>query len=98
VLRAARSGFWLLASLHLPHGGVTWTALLPGAVVVAVGFQGIHLLTVLWISHKLESASAAYGALGVALVLLMWLYLLGRLIVVSAMLNATIAVWQARSQ
>jgi uncharacterized BrkB/YihY/UPF0761 family membrane protein len=85
------AGIWLLASLRLPHGQVAWKSLVPGAMVVAVGFQGIHLLTALWISRKLESASAAYGALGVALVLLLWLYLLGRLIVISAMLNATLA-------
>jgi membrane protein len=89
------AGFWVLASLRLPRGRGAWTALVPGAIVVAVGFQGIHLLTVLWISHKLESASAAYGALGVALVLLLWLYLLGRLIVISAMLNATISARQS---
>jgi uncharacterized BrkB/YihY/UPF0761 family membrane protein len=82
---------WLVASMHLPHGDVGWTALLPGAVLFGVGAQGLHLLTVLWITHKLASASAAYGALGIALVLLLWLYLLGRLVVLSAMLNATMA-------
>jgi uncharacterized BrkB/YihY/UPF0761 family membrane protein len=85
------AGLWLLASTWLPHGQVGWTALVPGALVVGVGVQGLHLLTVLWISHKLEDASAAYGALGTALVLLLWLYLLGRLIVASAMLNATLS-------
>ena len=86
------AGLWLLASLFLPHREVAWTGLLPGALVVGVGVQALHLVTVLWISHKLEDASAGYGAHGTALVLQLWLFLLGRLIVASAMLNATLAM------
>ncbi len=50
----------------------------------------IHLVTVLYLSHKAGQVSAAYGALGTALILLLWLYLLSRLIVASAFLNATL--------
>jgi uncharacterized BrkB/YihY/UPF0761 family membrane protein len=84
-------GIWLWASWHLPHGAVGWKDLVPGAIVVAVGFQVLQLITFLYVSPRLDSATAAYGALGVALVLLLWLYLLGRLVVGSAILNATLS-------
>ncbi len=84
---------WIAVSRMLPHPpGLSWRAFIPGAVLVAVGMEGIHLATVLYISHKAEQVSASYGALGIALVVLLWLYLLGRLIVASAFLNAT--VWE----
>jgi uncharacterized BrkB/YihY/UPF0761 family membrane protein len=86
---------WLAVSMMLPHPpGLSWRAFVPGAALVAVGMEGIHLATVLYISHKAEQVSASYGALGISLVLLLWLYLLGRLIVASAFLNAT--VWENR--
>ena len=85
---------WLAVSRMLPHPpGLPWRAFVPGAVLVALGMEGIHLATVLYISHKAEQASASYGAIGASLVLLLWLYLLGRLIVAAAFLNAT--VWES---
>jgi uncharacterized BrkB/YihY/UPF0761 family membrane protein len=90
-------GLWLAVSMMLPHPpGLSWRTFVPGAALVAVGMEGIHLATVLYISHKAEQVSASYGALGIALVLLLWLYLLGRLIVASAFLNAT--VWESHNQ
>ena len=84
---------WLAVSMMLPHPpGLSWRAFIPGALLVALGMEAIHLATVLYISHKAEQASASYGALGISLVLLLWLYLLGRVIVAAAFLNAT--VWE----
>lgn len=53
-------------------------------------------MTVLYLAHKAGQLSAAYGALGTALVILLWLYLLSRLIVASAFLNATL--WERANQ
>ncbi|WP_421118432.1 YhjD/YihY/BrkB family envelope integrity protein [Aquihabitans daechungensis] len=88
-------GLWLLASRALPRReGVSWWALVPGAVLVGVGTQGLYLFNVLYLNHRIQSASAAYGALGVAASALLWLYLLGRLMVAAPVLNATL--WQRR--
>jgi uncharacterized BrkB/YihY/UPF0761 family membrane protein len=87
---AAFFAIWLWASWRLPHGPVGWTALVPGAILMAVGVLGLQLVTFLYVSPRLDSATATYGALGVALVLLLWLYLLARLVVAAAMLNATL--------
>lgn len=86
-------GLWLLASRALPRPpGASWWALLPGAVLVGAGTQGLYLFNVLYLNHRIQSASAAYGALGVAASALLWLYLLGRLMVAAPVLNATL--WQ----
>jgi uncharacterized BrkB/YihY/UPF0761 family membrane protein len=84
-------GLWLLVSYLLPHRGST-VALLPGAALVAVGVEVLHVVTVYYMSRKLETWSARYGGLGVAVVILGWLYLMGRLIVGSAALN--VAIWR----
>jgi hypothetical protein len=46
------------------------------------------------LAGALAAMSATYGPLGVAIVLLLWLYLSGRVMVASAMLNATL--WDRR--
>jgi uncharacterized BrkB/YihY/UPF0761 family membrane protein len=90
---------WLAISIELPHPeGLPWRAFIPGAITVAVGLEVIHLVTVLYLSHKAGQVSAAYGALGTALILLLWLYLLSRLIVASAFLNATLWERYTREQ
>ena len=84
-------GLWLLASRSLPRrDGVSWWSLAPGAILVGVGTQLLYLFNVLYLNHKIASASQAYGALGVAASALLWLYLLGRLMVAAPVLNATL--------
>ena len=81
---------WLGLSWLLPHGDAHWRDLVPGALLVAVGIQLIHLGTVLFIADRIERASDAYGPLGIAFTLLFWLFVVSRVIVGSAMLNAAL--------
>jgi uncharacterized BrkB/YihY/UPF0761 family membrane protein len=81
---------WLRVSQVLPHRDVAQRMLVPGAVLVAVGAQCLHLFTVYYLSDRAERASSVYGAVGVALVLLLWLFIISRLIVGGAMLNAVL--------
>ena len=76
----------------LPHRGSSWRDQLPGAVLVGLGTQLIHLAVVLYLAPKIGRSSELYGALGAATVLLLWLYLVARLIVAAAFLNA--ALWE----
>lgn len=85
---------WLVVERLLPHGDAPWTALVPGALLVAAGMQLTHLGTVLFLGERVERASATYGSLGVAFTLLFWLFIVSRVIVASAMLNA--ALWERR--
>ena len=88
---AAFAAIWLVLARLLPHGDADWTELLPGALLVALGIQLIHLGTVLFISGRIERASETYGSLGVAFTILFWLFVVSRVIVASAMLNAALA-------
>jgi uncharacterized BrkB/YihY/UPF0761 family membrane protein len=86
--------WWLLVSHRLPHREARTLALLPGALVMAVGLDLISNVGVYYITRRLESSQSTYGALGVAATLLFGLYLISRLIVGSAVLNAT--MWERR--
>ena len=83
---------WMM--LLLPHREARWTALLPGAVLVGVGIQGLHIFAALYLVPKLGRSGELYGSLGAATVILLWLYIIARLITVSAFLNATL--WERR--
>ena len=85
---------WCWASGRLPHGDAPRWALLPGAVLPAFGVQVVHLVTVYYLSRQVEGRSDTYGALGVAMAVLLWSYLVARLALVGAAVNA--AAWQAR--
>ena len=89
----AAGALWMM--LLLPHPPeVRWKALLPGAVLVGVGVEGLHLFSVLYLVPRLGRSGELYGSLGAATVLLLWLYIIARLITLSAFLNATL--WQRR--
>jgi uncharacterized BrkB/YihY/UPF0761 family membrane protein len=74
----------------LPRRPVPWTALLPGALLIGLGLQAIHITTVYFVSYRISSSSETYGALGVAAALLLSLYLVGRLFVAGVILNTTL--------
>jgi uncharacterized BrkB/YihY/UPF0761 family membrane protein len=93
VLLAA---MWLLLSWVLPRPAVPWTALVPGSLLFAGGFLGFTLAVRLYFVPRAARASAFYGSLGVALVLLVSLFLFARLAVAAAELNATI--WEHRQR
>jgi uncharacterized BrkB/YihY/UPF0761 family membrane protein len=75
-------------STRLPSRADDWHAFLPGAVLVAVGTQLIHLFVALYLAPRLGRSTELYGALGAATVILLWLYLEARLFVGAAFLNA----------
>jgi uncharacterized BrkB/YihY/UPF0761 family membrane protein len=88
---AIPAGMWLLISERaLPHAqGATWGDLLPGAIVTGVGIEILHVVTVVWISRQIETKTDTYGLLGIALALLLWAYVLGRVLALSAVVNAS---------
>jgi membrane protein len=78
----------LWAMTLLPSRTDDWHDLLPGAVLIAVGTQLIHLFVALYLAPRLGRSTELYGALGAATVILLWLYLEARLFVGAAFLNA----------
>jgi uncharacterized BrkB/YihY/UPF0761 family membrane protein len=92
------SGIWLGASIVLPRESGPWYGLVPGAVLFGIGLQGLVVATAVYFSPKATSASAAYGALGLGLVLLSWLVALGWIVTLSAEVNAGLADWWHRQR
>lgn len=83
------AALWCAVSWLLPRDPeTTWVALVPGAVLVAVGAVVLQFLTVAFFSRYIEDKTSTYGAIGASLAFLLWAYLLGRLVVTSAFLNA----------
>jgi uncharacterized BrkB/YihY/UPF0761 family membrane protein len=85
----------LTTSVLLPRQPTRWPELVPGAVFLALGALVLHVVTVYWIAHEVESKTDTYGAIGAALAILLWSYLLGRLFTASSVINATL--WQRRA-
>lgn len=85
------AAIWLGVSFLLPRrDDVGWTALVPGAVLVGLGFALLQAFSANVLGPKLQHDSVLYGSLGVAFVVLGWLYVVGRLLVSAPLLNATL--------
>jgi uncharacterized BrkB/YihY/UPF0761 family membrane protein len=92
----ARGALWLGVSTRLPRPACPWTALLPGAAVVGVGFLLANAFSALVIGRIAAAREDTYGALGVAAAVLFSLWLTSRVVVVAAVANA--ALWARRGQ
>jgi len=83
-------GAWLVVSMELPHRDARWPALVPGSVLFGAGMLFINVFNIYVTTRLVEGRADTYGALGVAAALLFSLVLVGRLMVVSAELNASL--------
>jgi membrane protein len=87
---APLAAMWLLVSLHLPHRDAPWQALLPGALLVAIGFQVLHELVGNFLVPKLEKSTSLYGDLGATTTFLFFMYMTSFLIVIAPVLNSSL--------
>jgi uncharacterized BrkB/YihY/UPF0761 family membrane protein len=94
IITAVAFALWWWVSWKLPHPPVPPRALIPGALLMAVGADVLDLLTAYWIGNLVARKTNTYGAVGIALAVLLWVYILGRIMVGSAGLNA--ALWHRR--
>jgi uncharacterized BrkB/YihY/UPF0761 family membrane protein len=83
-------GAWLVVSTQLPHRNAGWQALVPGSVLFGVGLLFVNIFNVYVTTRLVEGRADTYGALGIATALLLSLVLVGRLMIVSAELNASL--------
>ena len=92
-----RSRLTVVASWYLPRQpDAVAGARFPARSSSPSACSGLHIVTVYWIAREVESKTDTYGAIGAALALLLWSYLLGRLITASAVINASL--WQRRKE
>ncbi len=73
--------------LALGNSNVGWRVHLPGALLVAIGFEVLKAAGAIYVPHIIARSSALYGSLGVVFAVLAWLLVYGRLIVYGAVLN-----------
>ncbi|WP_083707227.1 YhjD/YihY/BrkB family envelope integrity protein [Intrasporangium flavum] len=83
-------GWYVLSVLPRP-AGTSAVELLPGALLVGGGLQVLHLVSVFFLMGRISSSSQLYGALGAAATVLLWTYLLARVLIGASTLNHTLA-------
>jgi membrane protein len=88
VLISVVGGLWLIYRL-LPHVQQSWRGSLPGALLAAVGWLILARGFEFYLQH-LAGIPAAVGSLGLAMVVLAWLYAVGLVMLFGAEFNAAI--------
>ena len=84
----------LLAQLPRPDEA-RWSRLVPGALFVGVVLAALQAFVLGYIARKLSSSSELYGGVGTAIVVLFWLYLIGRVLVLGPILDGVL--WRRRA-
>ena len=90
VTVAPLAALWLWVSVHLPHRDAPWQALVPGALVVGIGFQVLHEAVAYLLVPKLEKSTSLYGDLGATTTFLFFMYMTAILVVTAPVLNSSL--------
>lgn len=80
-------GLFIWTAKVLPRRDIGFKALVPGAIVGAIGLEILKLVGAIYVPRAVASSSAVYGSIGIVFAILAWLLIFGRLIVYSAVLN-----------
>jgi uncharacterized BrkB/YihY/UPF0761 family membrane protein len=81
---------WFLVSATLPRATRDPGALLPGALLVGSAFAGLQWFMQYYLPAKLDRSTALAGGVGVAVATLGYMFLVGRLMASSLILDAVI--------
>jgi membrane protein len=85
------AAFVVAMHAQLPRpADAAWGRLLPGAAFVGLAIAALQALVLGYIAKKLSSSSELYGGVGTAIVVLFWLYLIGRVLVIGAVLDGVL--------
>jgi len=88
LLLASSLAFFVLRLL--PRAHAPCTSIAPGAVLVGVGMRLLGLAASTYFAYRLDHSNDLYGALGLAVVMMLFLFLVARLFVAAQFLNATL--------
>lgn len=89
---AVSVAMFLWAGKVLVNIEVGWAALVPGAVVTAVGFEILKVIGAIYLPNVIASSSAVYGSFGAVFAILAWLLFFGRLLVYGQVVN--VIAWE----
>lgn len=78
---------FLLAFRILTSEALSWTDVLPGAVVAALAWTALQALGGYYIDHQLRGASETYGTFATVIGLLAWLFLGAQMTLMAAEVN-----------
>lgn len=78
-----------MGAVAAPPGDAPWEAVLPGAILFGVGIRALGLAASTYFAVRLDRTSDLYGALGIAIVMMLYLFVLARLFVAAQFLNST---------
>ena len=95
LVLASVLSLWML--WLLPKNGAPWTALLPGAVLFGVGMRALGLAAATYFAYRLDHSGDLYGAIGIAIVMMLYLFVVARVFVAAQFLNATLYRRRQRS-
>jgi uncharacterized BrkB/YihY/UPF0761 family membrane protein len=95
LVLASVLSLWML--WLLPRNGAPWTALLPGAVLFGMGMRALGLAAATYFAYRLDHSGDLYGAIGIAIVMMLYLFVVARVFVAAQFLNATLYRRRMRS-
>jgi membrane protein len=87
---ALNVGLFVTAYLYLTVKDVSVRAVLLGAAVAGLAWQGLQSLGTYYIAHRLRGAQEVYGVFGLVLGLVAWLYIESVIVVFCAELNVVL--------
>lgn len=97
LIAAASFLFWLWTPYALLAGRVAWRALIPTAALTSLGMAGVSVYSTIYMSHAITVSTERFGPIGAAFAVVSWLIAVALVIVVAAVLGATIAQRAAAS-
>jgi uncharacterized BrkB/YihY/UPF0761 family membrane protein len=90
ILLGLTSAVVIVGLALAPHRG-PWTNVLVGGFLLAIGLRGMGIATAVYFGPELVEKQSLYGGLGMAIVILLFLFLCCRLLVWGQFLNARVA-------
>jgi membrane protein len=88
---ALSAAIFMAAFKFLPAAELSWSDVLPGAVLAGVAFEVLKTVGTLYLARGQEGREATFGAFATAATLLIASYLLSQVILLAAELNAVLA-------
>ena len=80
--------FWLLISWLLLGRRIRWRPLIPGALASGIGTVAVHFGSGIYMPHVIAKNAARYGAIGITFAIMTWLYIIGLVLVIGAVVGA----------